>query len=108
MGDLFMNVELLLQTLNFIFPLSNALDKRFRESLVQENLSKRHLLLEEGSIANKIYFINKGFARAYYTTRQGRECTSWFDDQQFAFEAGQAGFGDGFAVEGKPFDVFDE
>lgn len=76
-----MNAELLLQTLNFISPLSAALDKRFRETLVQENLPKRHHLLREGQIANKIYFINHGFARAYHLTRQGRECTSWFMGQ---------------------------
>jgi len=76
-----MNVELLIQTLNFISPLSAALDKRFRETLVQENYPKRHHLLREGQVANKIYFINKGFARAYYETREGKECTSWFMGQ---------------------------
>lgn len=73
-----MNVELLIQTLNFIRPLSDALDKRFRDTLVEERLPKRYLLLEEGQIADKIYFINKGFARAFYYTRSGKECTSWF------------------------------
>lgn len=76
-----MNAELLIQTLNFIFPLSAALDKRFRESVQEEILPKRTLLLKEGHISRKIYFINKGFARAYYVTRQGRECTSWFMGQ---------------------------
>ncbi|MFD0763219.1 Crp/Fnr family transcriptional regulator [Mucilaginibacter lutimaris] len=73
-----MNAELLIQTLNFISPLSGALDKRFRENLIEEKLPRRHLLLEEGRVNNKIYFINKGFARAFYYTREGKECTSWF------------------------------
>jgi CRP-like cAMP-binding protein len=76
-----MNAELLIQTLNFISPLSAALDQRFRESLREEILPKRTLLLKEGGTSRKIYFINKGFARAYYVTRQGRECTSWFMGQ---------------------------
>ncbi|MGY4538197.1 CRP-like cAMP-binding protein [Mucilaginibacter sp. UYNi724] len=73
-----MNVELLIQTLNFISPLSSELDKRFRENLREEKFPRRHLLLKEGQIANKIYFINQGFARAFYYTREGKECTSWF------------------------------
>jgi CRP-like cAMP-binding protein len=76
-----MNAELLLQTLNFISPLSQALDKRFREYLIEEKLPKKHHLLREGQTAKKIYFINSGFARAYHNTRQGRECTSWFMGQ---------------------------
>jgi CRP-like cAMP-binding protein len=73
-----MNVELLIQTLNFIAPLSAALDRRFRDTLVHETYPKRHLLLREGQVSNKIYFINSGFARAFYLTREGKECTSWF------------------------------
>jgi len=76
-----MNAELLIQTLNFISPLSAALDQRFRESIREEILPKRTLLLREGETSRRIYFINKGFARAYYVTRQGRECTSWFMGQ---------------------------
>ena len=76
-----MNAELLIETLNFIYPLSAALDRRFRESIREEILPKRTLLLREGETSRRIYFINKGFARAYYVTRQGRECTSWFMGQ---------------------------
>lgn len=73
-----MNVDLLIQTLNFISPLSAALDQRFRETLKEEHWPRKHHLLREGQKSQKIYFINKGFARAYYFTREGRECTSWF------------------------------
>ena len=72
-----MNVELLLQTLNFISPMSAALDRRFRETLKEEHRPKKYHLLREGEIANKIYFINNGFARAYYI-QDDKECTSWF------------------------------
>ncbi|QHS56571.1 Crp/Fnr family transcriptional regulator [Mucilaginibacter sp. 14171R-50] len=73
-----MNAELLIQTLNFISPLSSALDQRFRELLKEERLPKRTLLLRAGEVSRKIYFINEGFARAFHLTRHGRECTSWF------------------------------
>lgn len=42
-----MNAELLIETLNFIYPLSAALDRRFRESIREEILPKRTLLLRE-------------------------------------------------------------
>jgi CRP-like cAMP-binding protein len=76
-----MNAESLIQMLNFISPLSAALDRRFRELIKEEVYPKRTLLLKEGEISRKIYFINKGFARAYYVTRHGRECTPWFMGQ---------------------------
>lgn len=76
-----MNAELLMQTLNFISPLSEALDRRFREYLTEERYPRRHHLLREGQVSRKIYFINSGFARAYHVTRHDRECTSWFMGQ---------------------------
>ncbi|RFZ92891.1 Crp/Fnr family transcriptional regulator [Mucilaginibacter conchicola] len=72
-----MNAEKLLNILNFISPFSAALDRRFREILKEEKLPKGHHLLTEGETAKKIYFINKGFARAYHYNND-RECTSWF------------------------------
>jgi len=73
-----MNTDLLIQTLNFIAPLSDALYRRFRETLKEEKHPKKHLLLKEGETSKKIYFINNGFARAYHITPEGKECTSWF------------------------------
>ncbi|MBL4675677.1 MAG: Crp/Fnr family transcriptional regulator [Mucilaginibacter sp.] len=72
-----MNAEKLLQLLNFIAPFSAALDQRFRETLREENYPKGHLLLKQGDTSRKIYFINKGFARAFHINGD-KECTTWF------------------------------
>lgn len=40
-------------------------------------LDKSTLLVKEGQNANKIYFIAKGLARAYYL-KDGKEITDWF------------------------------
>ena len=73
-----MDTDLLIATLNFIAPVSRALEEHFIHTLKEERLPKKHLLLAEGQVAKKIWFINKGSARAFYHTRQGRECTNWF------------------------------
>ena len=45
------------------------------------NTAETYFIAPGGETSRRIYFINKGFARAYYVTRQGRECTSWFMGQ---------------------------
>jgi CRP-like cAMP-binding protein len=73
-----MDADLLLQILNFIHPISARLQERILSSLVEHNLPKKHLLLRAGEVSKKIYFIKNGFARAWYQTRSGKECTNWF------------------------------
>jgi CRP-like cAMP-binding protein len=73
-----MNADFLIDTLNFIHPLSSSCDRHLRAELISESHPKKELLLKVGQTARKIYFINKGFARAYYYTKEGRECTCWF------------------------------
>ena len=74
---LLMDTSLLLQSLNFITPLSSKIQERLNDCLVEERFPKKHVLVKEGSTAKRIYFINSGFARAYYY-RDGKEFTSWF------------------------------
>ncbi|OOQ58316.1 Crp/Fnr family transcriptional regulator [Mucilaginibacter pedocola] len=73
-----MDTNLLITTLNFIAPLSAALEHQLIKQLRPETYEGKHLLLQEGQVARRIWFINKGFARAYYHTPEGRECTVWF------------------------------
>lgn len=70
--------EHLFQVLTFIAPLSLALKERMRSYIKEEYHLKKKLLLREGEIARKIYFIRNGFARSYYLDRDGREHTNWF------------------------------
>jgi CRP-like cAMP-binding protein len=73
-----MNADQFLRTLSFIAPLSERLQAQFAKFIISETFPKKHQLLREGQIAKRIYFINHGFARAYYYTQDGRENTSWF------------------------------
>ncbi len=42
-----------------------------------EHLNKGHLLVKEGMVAHRIFFIQKGSARTFYD-HNGKEVTSWF------------------------------
>jgi CRP-like cAMP-binding protein len=72
-----MDADFLIQTLNFIAPLSSKIQARLHEYLIEEKYPKRHLLVHEGHVANRIYFITEGFARAYFY-HDAKECTTWF------------------------------
>lgn len=72
-----MDTTLLIQTLNFIAPLSSKIQERLHEYLIEEKFHKRHILVKEGQVAKRIYFINEGFARAYFN-HDAKECTTWF------------------------------
>jgi CRP-like cAMP-binding protein len=73
-----MDTELIMQTVNHISPVSDAVKSRLNEYLKEERFPKKYQLLQEGQTAKKIYFIKEGFARAFYFTADGKECTSWF------------------------------
>lgn len=60
-----------------IHPFSNELQKAIAACLLKQELKKKNLLLEEGSVCERLYFIEKGLARAYYFWDE-QEITSWF------------------------------
>jgi CRP-like cAMP-binding protein len=68
----------LFQTLTFIAPLSAGLQQAFSNYITEEKYAKKHRLLTEGQVCKRVYFIKRGFARAYYLSREGKECTTWF------------------------------
>ena len=72
-----MDTSYLLKTLNSIYILSPALQSRISELVVEEKLPRKTLLLKEGMVAYRIYFIKKGFVRAYYY-KGNSQFTSWF------------------------------
>ncbi len=44
----------------------------------REEFPKGHLLFRQDEICNRIFFIEKGFARTYNISDSGREITNWF------------------------------
>ena len=67
----------LIKTLNNITILSEHLQYQITSLLVEEHFPAKSILLKEGQVSQRIYFIKRGFIRAYYY-KNGREFTSWF------------------------------
>jgi CRP-like cAMP-binding protein len=75
-----MDLSPLFNTLNNIQILSAELQSRFAEFAVEERVPKKTLLLKAGMVAHRIYFIKKGFVRAFYY-KEENQFTSWFMGQ---------------------------
>lgn len=63
--------------LNTISPLSAAALWEIERVAVKEQFPKRHVLIPELATCEKLYFIEKGLARAYFY-HNGKEVTDWF------------------------------
>ena len=70
-------MEELLQYLNFIFPLTDALRDHLAQILKSRTFLKKDFFLKAGHIANEIFFIEKGLVRCFYENN-GKEVCSWF------------------------------
>lgn len=44
----------------------------------KEKVKKNEMLIKEGQVCNKLYFVERGIGRSYYLTKEGREVTQWF------------------------------
>lgn len=44
----------------------------------KESIKKNQILIHEGQISNKLYFVEKGIGRSYYLKKDGKEVTQWF------------------------------
>jgi CRP-like cAMP-binding protein len=75
-----MDLSPLFNTLNNIQILSTELKSRFAEFVIEEQVPKKTILLKAGMVAHRIYFIKKGFVRAFYY-KGDRQFTSWFMGQ---------------------------
>ena len=67
----------LLKILNNIAILSEKLSDQIKSHLVEEHFNKKTILLKEGQVAQRIYFIKKGFVRSFYY-KEGDQFTNWF------------------------------
>lgn len=44
----------------------------------KETLSKNTMLIEQGQVCKKLYFVEKGMGRSFYLKEDGKEVTQWF------------------------------
>jgi len=72
-----MEINGLLSVLNNIAIMSEDLRNEITSCLVEEQFARKKIILKEGQVSHRIYFIKKGFIRAYYH-KSGNEFTSWF------------------------------
>jgi CRP-like cAMP-binding protein len=61
----------------FYSPLSAACQIDLRPCLHLRQLERHHILVSEGQMGDKTYFIMEGAARAYYL-KDGKDITDWF------------------------------
>ncbi len=66
----------LFQLCQSIYPLSEKLKEAIIQQSIREELPKQTLLLTEGKVCDKLYFIEKGLARAFHFN-DGQDVTSW-------------------------------
>ncbi len=67
----------LLKIIGQIYPVSDLLQNDLIQYVKVEAIPRKTYLLKDGDIFQRMYFIEKGLARAYYFD-DGKENTSWF------------------------------
>jgi CRP-like cAMP-binding protein len=72
-----MSRDYLFKFLNEIHPLKGDTQKSINSFLKPIKIPKKDFILREGDTCNKVIFITKGLARAYYVD-DGKDITTWF------------------------------
>ena len=67
----------LLNSLNKVTILSEKLQEQIISYLLEEHFTRKSIILKEGQVSQRIYFVKKGFLRAFYS-KGGNEYSSWF------------------------------
>ncbi|GEO02662.1 cyclic nucleotide-binding protein [Adhaeribacter aerolatus] len=70
-------MEKVLVKLKEVYPLSGAALGKLIAKLQALSLPKGYILVREGTVANKLYFMEKGIARSF-CYKDGKEITFWF------------------------------
>ncbi|MBT2563765.1 Crp/Fnr family transcriptional regulator [Pedobacter sp. ISL-68] len=78
MENLLPNQTDLLETLSQIVPLPSTLQQRIKDETLTQKFKRKHLLLQPGETAKRLYFIQQGLIRTYFIDEHGKECTTWF------------------------------
>jgi CRP-like cAMP-binding protein len=73
--------ELLFQILTHISPISLGLRNQISIFLKVERHPKKHILVRQGEVSRKAYFIVKGYTRSYFYDGDNREHTLRFSGQ---------------------------
>ena len=71
-------MEQLFAILNYLQTPPPGLLDRLSSFLVKKEFKKKEYLLREGQTSSKLYFIEEGLIRAYYTDKKDEEVTTWF------------------------------
>jgi CRP-like cAMP-binding protein len=72
-----MEISGLLNILNSIAIMSESLQDQIKAYLTEEHFTRKTILLKEGQVSQRIYFIKKGFIRAFYH-KGNSEFSTWF------------------------------
>ncbi|NVO29630.1 Crp/Fnr family transcriptional regulator [Hymenobacter lapidiphilus] len=70
-------MDALLAVCRAIHPLSPSLEAELHRLARSETVPARTLLLEPGTVAQRLYFLESGLVRGFYL-KEGKEVTSWF------------------------------
>lgn len=70
-------MEKVLARFKEVYPLSEAALGKLTGQLQELTLPKGYVLVREGTVANKLYFMEKGSARSF-CYKEGKEVTFWF------------------------------
>jgi CRP-like cAMP-binding protein len=69
-----MITDILIKFVPFSHDELNDILSHFEKEYVQKN----QVLIKEGQICNKLYFVEQGIGRSYYLKKDGKEVTQWF------------------------------
>jgi CRP-like cAMP-binding protein len=70
--------ERIIEFINNIYPLSQNDLSEVLNSLEEIKVSKNYILIEQGSVCDCIWIIQKGLVRHYYVDINGKERNTWF------------------------------
>ncbi len=75
------NIDLkIIQSLQHIYPLSKLALSDIKDSVIHKEYQKKTIIQKAGSIANQIYFIEKGIVRHFYAIDK-KIFTTWFSQE---------------------------
>ena len=70
-------MERVLARIKEVYPLSGTALRKLVERLQELSLPKGHVLVREGTVGNRLYFMERGVARSF-CYKDGKEITFWF------------------------------
>ena len=78
-------IQQFIDSLQAITPISASLTKHFETVVHVQKLKQGHVLLSEGQIADRLFFINSGLVRAYCVEKNDEITTIFATDNEFIY-----------------------